>query len=70
MKLSKNVKLDGVIMGSRFDDPYCGHLNLITQSDTAKGYPSFNRINPIIKWNYKQVWEAIKLLEIPYCVLY
>lgn len=28
------------------------------------------RINPILKWNYKNVWDFIKLFEIPYCCLY
>lgn len=57
-------------MGSRNDDPYCEHLDLITESDTQKGYPKFNRINPIIRWKYEQVWTAIKVLQIPYCSLY
>ena len=43
---------------------------MITPSDTNKGYPAFNRINPIIKWDYNQVWPAMKVLEIPYCKLY
>ena len=49
-------------MGSRNDDPHCENLELITKSDTDKGYPSFERVNPIIKWNYTNVWKAIKVL--------
>lgn len=57
-------------MGSRNDDPYCGHLGLINDSDVDKGYPLFKRVNPIIRWDYQKVWEAIKVLDIPYCKLY
>ncbi len=57
-------------MGSRNDDPYCQHLQLVTESDVNKGYPAFKRINPIVKWDYSKVWNTIKTLNIPYCSLY
>ena len=57
-------------MGSRRDDPYCEGLGLITESDANRGYPKFNRVNPLINWKYNQVWETIRILEIPYCKLY
>lgn len=57
-------------MGSRKDDPYCGHLNEISDSDVHKGYPSFKRVNPIIHWQCSYVWDVIKTLDIPYCKLY
>lgn len=39
-------------------------------SDVHKGYPKFFRLNPIIKWNYEQVWTFIKDFQVPYCHLY
>lgn len=28
------------------------------------------RVNPILYWDYEQVWEFIKTFNIPYCDLY
>jgi len=39
-------------------------------SDVHKGYPSFVRLNPIIYWEYDQVWTFIKNFRVPYCSLY
>lgn len=47
-----------------------GKLNVLAQSDTHKGYPSFIRVNPIIDWSYEFVWEFIREFCIPYCKLY
>lgn len=44
--------LSSIIMGSRKDDPHCSHLAEISSSDVHKGYPAFNRVNPIINWSY------------------
>jgi FAD synthetase len=37
---------------------------------TDSGYPPMLRINPILYWEYAQVWEFIKTFNIPYCELY
>jgi FAD synthetase len=42
----------------------------LAKADVDKGYPDFTRVNPIFRWNYQQVWKAIKKLHIPYCELY
>jgi FAD synthetase len=39
-------------------------------SDVHKGYPEFFRLNPIIGWNYEQVWTFIRDFQLPYCPLY
>ena len=62
--------IEWIIMGSRKDDPGCGKLGFIAESDTHKGYPQFKRVNPIIDWSYNFVWTFIKDFSIPYCVLY
>lgn len=28
------------------------------------------RVNPILNWNFKDVWDFIKTNSIPYCSLY
>ena len=45
-------------------------LEKLAPSDTAKGYPEFMRVNPILEWDYQRVWSFIREFEIPYCVLY
>jgi FAD synthetase len=57
-------------MGTRKDDPGCGLLGEFANSDVEKGYPQFIRVNPIIEWNYRYVWDVIRALELPYCSLY
>jgi hypothetical protein len=37
-------------MGNRKDDPYCENLTEIAMTDVHKGYPAFQRVNPIISW--------------------
>ncbi|CAN0444424.1 unnamed protein product [Laminaria digitata] len=32
--------------------------------------PPFMRVNPILDWNYGQVWGFLRLFELPYCPLY
>lgn len=32
--------------------------------------PPFMRVNPILDWNYGQVWGFLRVFELPYCPLY
>lgn len=37
---------------------------------TDPGWPQLMRVNPIIEWSYKDVWDFILALNLPYCCLY
>lgn len=37
---------------------------------TDSGWPPLMRINPILDWNCRQVWQYIYFYKVPYCKLY
>ncbi|KAJ7792638.1 hypothetical protein B0H14DRAFT_2930007 [Mycena olivaceomarginata] len=37
---------------------------------TDPDWPQFERINPIINWDYADVWTFLRKLKVPYCDLY
>jgi FAD synthetase len=39
-------------------------------SPTDADWPSTMRINPILDWNYGDVWNYLLLYKVPYCSLY
>jgi FAD synthetase len=60
-----------VVIGTRIGDPYTDESTPSFQpSSTDNGWPNFMRINPIIKWTYKQVWYFLRGCKLPYCKLY
>ena len=55
-------------MGNRRSDPWSRDLEPICPS--SPGWPVFDRIFPLLDWNYYQVWQFLRALKLPYCSLY
>ena len=65
MKAQKGIK--AIFMGQRKCDPYAPPSIFAM---TTKGWPEMMRINPILQWDYKDVWRFIKGTNVRYCCLY
>ncbi|KAI8086443.1 uncharacterized protein BX664DRAFT_335811 [Halteromyces radiatus] len=57
-----------IFVGIRRHDPYAENLTHFDMTD--KGWPEFIRVHPIIDWSYKNIWDFLIKLRIPYCSLY
>jgi len=67
LEVKRGIKC--VIIGTRVGDPYTDEDTPYIQP-SSNDWPKFIRINPIIKWSYKQVWSFLKGCNLPYCILY
>ncbi|CAM9564883.1 unnamed protein product, partial [Hapterophycus canaliculatus] len=56
------------VLGTRQGDPNCGVQTSFTPS--SDWMPPFMRVNPVIDWNYGQVWGFLRDFGLPYCSLY
>ncbi|OPL32836.1 fad synthase, partial [Mytilus galloprovincialis] len=45
-----------------------GHLESFSMTDAD--WPQFMRVNPLLNWSYKHIWQFLRSLNIPYCSLY
>jgi len=56
------------VYGSRATDPWCGKLE--HASHCTSGWPDIMRINPILHWQYRDVWQFLIKYDLAYCCLY
>ena len=45
-----------------------GSLEFVTPTDPD--WPRFDRVHPIINWEYADIWAFLRQLNVPYCSLY
>ncbi|KAH0475565.1 MAG: hypothetical protein KVP17_005091 [Porospora cf. gigantea B] len=58
----------GTVLGTRMGDPNEGSLQFFEPS--SPHFPSFFRINPIIKWTYGCVWKFLLQFNLVYANMY
>ena len=56
------------VLGTRSGDPNANGQTVFSPSSSYM--PPFMRVNPIIHWNYGQVWQFLRGYHLPYCRLY
>ncbi|KAJ7337430.1 hypothetical protein DFH08DRAFT_876816 [Mycena albidolilacea] len=65
---NKFPNIDAILIGTRRSDPHGATLSHRNMTDPD--WPQFERINPIINWDYADVWTFLRKLKVPYCDLY
>ena len=57
-----------IFMGTRHSDPHGGSLSVFDPTDVT--WPAFIRVNPLLEWNYHDIWKFLRSLKLPFCSLY
>lgn len=60
----------GFVLGTRCGDPNAKGQQTYSPSSEWMDPVRFMRINPVLEWNYGQVWKFLRTFELPYCSLY
>ncbi|KAF7293011.1 FAD synthetase [Mycena indigotica] len=65
---NKFPNIEAILIGTRRTDPHGAALSHRNMTDP--GWPRFERVNPIINWDYADIWSFLRKLDVPYCGLY
>ena len=68
VKLTNDDSIKVIVMGTRRSDPHGEHLERLSPS--SPGWPNFLRLNPCLDWKYNDIWDFLRLFNVPYCTLY
>ncbi|KAI0050336.1 adenine nucleotide alpha hydrolases-like protein [Auriscalpium vulgare] len=60
--------VQAILLGTRRTDPHGATLSFRTPTDP--GWPPFDRVHPVINWDYQDIWTFLRRLNVPYCSLY
>lgn len=66
--LRMRPEIRSVFMGTRKTDPHGNQLEAFTPTDV--NWPPVIRVNPVLNWRYRDVWNFLRLLNVPVCTLY
>ncbi|KDQ50972.1 hypothetical protein JAAARDRAFT_62858 [Jaapia argillacea MUCL 33604] len=64
----KFPEVQAIMVGTRRSDPHGEKLAFKNLTDP--GWPRFERVHPIINWEYADIWTFLRKLKVPYCCLY
>lgn len=66
--LVKENGVKAIVLGTRESDPNAVGQGFFCPS--SEGWPPFMRVNPILDWSYRDVWDFMQLIGVEYCSLY